>query len=190
MTLLERVRSNTLVDEPRLQQIASFLSKTRYLPGDVAEVGVYKGGTALWIVSLTDKQIHLFDSFEGLPAPSEFDLHKKGEFASSLEHVTNLLDTTGKSNYRIHKGWFPIETGSEILDRKFSFVHIDTDMYHSVKDCLLFFYKRMVSGGIIALDDVLEPNCPGALKACAEFCSDHGIQYQPTVQSQVCIEIR
>lgn len=37
--------------------------------------------------------------------------------------------------------------------KKFCFVHLDVDLYKSTKDCLEFFYPRMVRGGIILTHD-------------------------------------
>lgn len=165
---------NTLVDVPRLVKIEEYVKQTENLQGAICEVGVYRGGTALLIRRTTNKNLYLFDTFEGMPkVDSDKDLHHTGDFAdTSEEHVRNLL---GTSNYLIftgiYKGRFP-ETIPFNGDMKFSFVHIDVDIYQSVKDCLEYFYARMVKGGIICLDDVLEENCPGAAMAFNEFMAD------------------
>ena len=50
-----------------------------YVHGDVAEVGVFKGGSAKIISeNIRGKKLHLFETFEGLPKISEKD--KKGQF--------------------------------------------------------------------------------------------------------------
>jgi O-methyltransferase len=51
-------------------------------------------------------------------------------------------------------------------------VHIDADIYQSVKDSCTFFYPRLESGGIMVFDDYGFPSCPGARKAVDEFFSD------------------
>ena len=55
---------------------------------------------------------------------------------------------------------------------KFSFVHIDVDLYEPTHDSLSFFYERLVPGGIIVCDDYGSEACPGAYKACNDFIAD------------------
>lgn len=184
-------RGKSLVDFPRMERIAKFIKDTEALEGDVAEVGVYKGGTAFLIAALTDKPLHLFDTFKGMPKVSEHDLHHEGDFADTDAHEVNGFVSSarpGNNHISVNEGLFP-ESAWLVTERKFSFVHIDVDIYQSVKDCLEFFYPRMVKGGIIALDDVYEKNCPGALKAFQEFLSTLGYPVEDlgSCQSQIAI---
>ncbi len=182
----KEVTQNTLVDYPRLKIIAESLDKTNHLHGEIAEIGVYKGGTAYLIASNTHKQVHLFDTFEGMPEVNEHDLHHKGDFAdTSLEAVAGLLKDF--SNIRLYKGLFPDTVTLDVKYASYSFVHIDVDIYQSVKDCLEFFSYRMVPGGIIVLDDYNAPSCPGAKLATDEFCAKMKYKLELTVQSQAII---
>ena len=52
----------------------------------------------------------------------------------------------------IRKGLIPY-TFSALEDRRFSFVHIDVDLYRSTLDSLSFFYPRLVAGGVLLFDD-------------------------------------
>ena len=72
---------------------------TRDLPGALAEVGVFGGGTARVICEVKgDRPLHLFDTFEGLPAPGEFDVSfKAGQYACDLPTVRAYLARTGQS---------------------------------------------------------------------------------------------
>lgn len=183
----EKVRINTLVDEPRLEVIKSLIHKTKYVPGDIAEVGVYKGGTALFIRQLTNKQLYLFDTFTGMPPTTTNDIHKQGDFCdTSVEHVDSLLKCY--DNYCIYKGTFPQENYEYITQHRFSLVHLDVDIYTSIKQCLEFFAPRMNLGGVIILDDYNEPDCPGAKLAADEYFSNKPQQIQPTIQSQAIIQ--
>lgn len=51
---------------------------------------------------------------------------------------------------------------------KFSFVHLDGDLYQTTADALDWFWPRMVPGGVIILDDVDWPKCPGVNRALEE----------------------
>lgn len=194
MNIPEEVRKSTLVDRPRLEVLSQLAELVRAVPGDVAEVGVYKGGTALWLASCMEstKRLLLFDTFRGMPpVDSERDKHKEGDFSdTSEEHVISLLSQPPVApNLRIyiHKGLFPLDTGREAGSGPFSLVHLDVDIYTSVRDCLAFFHPRMSPGGYIVLDDYLEPNCPGAKAAADEFSKRTGKTVEPTCQSQALI---
>ncbi len=188
MTYSKSITKNTLVDYPRLDKIVEFLAATKDIPGVVAEVGVYKGGTAYLICENTPhKRIFLFDTFNGMPAVrSEIDLHHEGDFAdTSLEAVDTLLSRF--TNYSLRKGIFPMVNSEYIENLNVSFVHIDVDIYDSVRECLEFFTPRMSPGGIIVLDDYLAPTCPGAKQAADEFAALNALVIEPTVQSQAII---
>ena len=126
--------------------------------GDMVEVGVYQGGSAKLICEAKgSKKLYLFDTFEGLPTLSSYDTHfgmsfwEKNQFSNtSFEKVKNYLSSY--NDVHIYKGEFP-DTAESIKDSKFSFVHLDVDLYKSTKDCLEFFYPRMMIGGIILIHD-------------------------------------
>lgn len=188
MNFPKQVTKNTLVDYPRLNKLAEFLKQTEQLPGAVAEVGVYKGGTAYLLASLTHNSVYLFDTFEGMPETSSYDLHHKGDFAdTSLRAVTELLKNL--PNAIIYKGIFPSDTAHHVQGEQFSFVHLDCDIYQSLKESLEFFYPRMTQGGIIAFDDYAEPNCPGAKRAIDEFFATLPEKPFLTTQSQAAVII-
>jgi hypothetical protein len=159
------------------------------LDGDMAEVGVYQGGSAKLIAEVkNEKELYLFDTFEGLPKVSEKDTHfgtsywKTGEFSNtSLENVENYL-----SNYKniyCYKGKFP-ETSEPIKTKKFSFVHLDVDLFQSTIDCLEFFYPKMINGGIILTHDY---HTDGVKQAFNEFCKDKKIPQIQLLGSQCAI---
>ncbi len=121
--------------------------------GDIAEVGVFQGGSARLICeSKRNKKLYLFDTFKGLPEVSKEDTR----FYTNQFNDTTLNDVKdylkNYTNVYIYQGLFP-KTSSPIKDRKFSFVHLDVDLHKSVLDCLEFFYSRMNKGGIIFSHD-------------------------------------
>jgi O-methyltransferase len=188
--ITKQTTDNTLVDYPRLDKLIEFFSQTQDLPGDFAEVGVYKGGTAYLLAQMATqchKRLFLFDTFHGMPpVDASKDLHHEGDFNdTSLKHVANLLEPF--INVAMYQGIFPKYNLEYVEFRKFSLVHLDVDIYPSVKECLEFFAPRMTPGGIIVLDDYLEPNCPGAKLAADDFVEKNGYTVVPTVQSQAII---
>lgn len=181
--------NNTLVDKVRCFMLYQFSNHVGGLKGDIAEIGVYKGGTAKLFSQIFEKRgkkIYLFDTFSGMPpTDSVKDLHKEGDFNdTSLEAVKQFL--RGCNNVVFYKGFFP-DTAKPIMDKTFCLVHIDVDIYKSVMDCCSFFYPRMISGGIMVYDDYGFLSCPGAKSAVDEFFRDKPESpcYLPTGQCLV-----
>ncbi len=141
-----------------------------HLDGEMAEVGVYQGCSAKIIsVASGAKPLHLFDTFEGLPAPdeSENDRMSAGHYAASLLLVQSFLKA--ERNIHFHQGIFPA-TADVVFDAKFSFVHLDVDLKSSTLACLAFFYPRMVVGGVILTHDY--SYLDGVREAFDEFLTD------------------
>ena len=167
----------------------SIAKSQQELDGDMAEVGVYQGGSAKLISEVKgDKKLFLFDTFIGLQELSDDDTHfgkkhwKKNEFNdTSLETVKNYLSSY--NNIQIIKGEFP-KTAEIVNDSKFSFVHLDVDLYRSTIECLKFFYPRLVNGGIILVHDY---HSDGIQKAFKEFLQSNKVQLIELTGSQCMI---
>ena len=153
--------------------------QSSYLDGDVVECGTFHGLAGIQLAeSIRDnrlkKVMHIFDSFEGLSEIQEIDEANtsisnedlRKQFSYSKEQVQKNLSEFDFINY--YKGWIPSRF-KEVEELKFSFVHIDVDLYHPIKDSFEFFYPRVVSGGIIVFDDYgCSAQFPGAMKAIDE----------------------
>lgn len=186
LAIRDEIKEFTLVpkiDSFILYQFAKYVMDK---PGDIAEVGVYRGGTAKLIskaLASCDKHVHLFDTFSGMPLTDDTkDWHKKGDFDdTSLEGVKEYLKDC--RNITLYKGLFP-DTADPVKDRTFCLAHIDVDIYRSVLDCCEFFYPRLEKGGIMLFDDYGRLTCPGARLAIDEFFVDQLNQpiYLPTGQ--------
>jgi predicted O-methyltransferase YrrM len=152
----------TLLTEDRCYILYSLVGNAVLLDGDLAECGVYKGGSA-WIMAkaLSESvgstkpthKLYLFDTFTGMPATYDCDalVHSEGDFGdTSIESVKKLLSQFDFVEPK--PGYIP-ETFQGLERNKFSFVHIDVDLFSSTKSCLEFFYPRLVPGGIMLFDD-------------------------------------
>jgi hypothetical protein len=162
--------STLMMFDNEAYQIFMAVTRTNQIDGDLAEVGVYRGGSAKLIREANgNKALHLFDTFEGLPAVEAIDQPQfnKGQFAASLDDVRSYL--TEYKNVNFYKGLFP-STATPVEHREFSFVHLDVDTYESTRGCLEFFYLRMNRGGIILSHDYI--NAAGVRKAFDEFFDD------------------
>jgi O-methyltransferase len=167
-------------------QIYMAVKNTSKIEGEIAEVGVYAGGSANLICKAKgDKMLHLFDTYEGLPKVGENDRKFfEGEFSASLEEVKYNLRNC--KNVYFYKGLFP-DSAVPVQDKKFSFVHLDVDIYKSTLDCLAFFYPRMVKAGIIISHDYFLDG--GVRKAFEEFFENKPESIIPISQSQ-CLVVK
>ncbi len=175
-----RLYSSTLAEGNLVQPLEDFFNlyqltlKARRLPGAIVELGVFRGGSAKLIARLKgDKELYLFDTFEGMPSVrSDVDQHEPGDFGdTSLEAVKAYL--TGFDNIFFYQGLFP-ESARPLVGKspQFCFVHLDADIYESTKAGLEFFYPRTVKGGMILSHDYRNLRCPGVKRAFDEFFAD------------------
>jgi len=146
----------------------------RRADGDIAECGVYMGGTAYMfgtILESSPRPLHLFDTFAGMPATNpDKDRHQAGDFRdTSLVGVQEYLSRFPFIAF--HPGLVPASLAS-VSEQTFAFVHIDLDIYDPVASATAFFYSRLARGGVMLYDDYGFPSCPGARDAVDEFFAD------------------
>lgn len=164
-----RLEGNLLLTVNESIQVLECAESALKVKGDFAEVGVFRGGSARLIAEVKGKRkLHLFDTFEGLPATDEIDKYVESyAMQALLTQVKNQLRQF--SGIIFYKGLFN-QTSIKIKNKKFAFVHLDVDLFSSTKSCLEFFYPRMVKGGILLTHDY--PFMPGVKKAFDDFLKD------------------
>ncbi len=156
---------------------------------DFVEVGCWKGHSSFFISKLIAKhnkdiKFHIFDSFEGLSEVSKKDsnlgkFEKKqinqirSQFISNEQFVKDEVLKDFKF-VEIYKGWIP-EKFSQVVNLKFSFVHIDVDLYEPTLKSLEFFFPRLLEGGIIVCDDYNSVDFNGSKLAWDEFFSKNKV---------------
>lgn len=148
------------------------------IPGDFVECGVWRGGSSMMIAltllkaGVTDRKIHLYDTFEGMSAPGEEDKSFDGILAekqlaeqqkedeasvwcySSLESVQQNLFSTGypQSNLVFIKGKVE-DTLPSHKPNQISLLRLDTDWYESTKQELEHLFPLLSSRGPLIIDD-------------------------------------
>jgi O-methyltransferase len=143
--------------------------------GDVAELGVYKGSTAVLMVRLArlwGSTAYLLDTFDGFH-DGDLDSRDRSRVRhfrkSSMEEVRELV---GDTNVRFVRGRFP-ESADEIdASASFCLVHIDCDVYVPYIAALEYFYSRLVPGGFLIMHDYMSLHWDGAERAVDEFFVD------------------
>lgn len=152
--------------------------------GVFAQFGVYRGESARWILeSHKCEELHLYDSFEGLPEDWN-NKFKKGHFKCE---IPNFED----NRVSMYPGLFEnnIKSFNKI---KFDLVHIDCDLYSATKTVLdnIIFFKNQ----IFVFDEMYNiPNSENhEMKAFNEWIIKNDIKYDiigRTKYSQVIIKI-
>lgn len=164
---------DSLLDTPRICNLIKY-SNDAPKGGYIAEFGMYQGGS-LEILARFNPGIDIIgiDSFEGLPKPSEFDFLNEGHFGGL--NARNIIGYFGLAYpaVRIFKGFIPNVFEAFDGNTRFSFVHVDLDLYDSIFSSLDFLLPRMIDGGIILLDDYKVRDTPGCEKAIDHFFERH-----------------
>ncbi len=168
------------------EQTLDLLSKEivrKNLAGDMAEIGVAQGQFARLINSvLPEKQLYLFDTFEGYPKcdiqadPYLTWSDKRNKFKDTTEEfVLSIMPHPEKCT--IKKGIFP--DTFDLEDRSFCFVSLDVNLYSPTKSALEVLYPRLVPGGYIMAHDYNNFVFHGVKQAIQEYCDANHVSYTP-----------
>ena len=167
--------------------------------GSIVECGVWRGGSmmaaALTLLRLgrTNMDLYLFDTFEGMSAPTAMDVDFRGQSAadrlaserrsktselwaySPLDEVKQNLASTGYCAERIHYVRGRVEdTLPNAAPAQIALLRLDTDWYESTKHELTHLYPRLAKGGVLILDDY--GHWAGARTAFDEFAKENGLR--------------
>ena len=178
-----------LVDRFRMLILLRLLRSTAAVEGEVWELGVYRGGSALLIrneLAGAGGRLRLFDTFAGMPETDPArDFHVAGDFAdTSLAEVQALVGTDAFIDWR--PGLIPI-TLRGLEPVRLRFVHIDLDIYAPIVATLGFAWPRLTPGAIMLFDDYGFRSCPGARAAVDEFCLAQGVALVPLPTGQAFV---
>jgi O-methyltransferase len=165
----------------RLRELAQAVDRD-CVPGALVECGVFKGGGAAVIAASAapGREVYLFDSFEGLPPPSDKDgriarsQYAEGWCAGTEDEVRAIFSRLGRLGPRLHlvKGWFQ-ETFPTVHVGPIALLHVDADWYDSVRLCLERFWDDLSPGGYVVFDDYAR--WEGCTRAVDEFLSSRGL---------------
>jgi len=183
-----------------VEKLYGLVLATRYvvdhkIEGDIVECGVWRGGSmqavalTLAEVGVSDRDLHLFDTFEGMPPPTEHDRRIDGTSAASLleQHdrghnvwaiatLDDVQEAMREVEYpaervHFHKGLVE-ETIPSGAPEKIAILRLDTDWYESTRHELEHLYDRLVPGGVLIIDDY--GHWEGSQRATEEFLAKTG----------------
>ncbi|MCX5412178.1 TylF/MycF/NovP-related O-methyltransferase [Streptomyces sp. NBC_00059] len=195
--IIRAVKPYTMTSPERLN---AFVLATRHvvrhgIPGDIVECGVWRGGSmqacARTLLSLgeTGRDLYLFDTYEGMTPPTAEDLRRDGRPAqelldaqakdrpiwavASLEDVQAGFEQVPYPKDRVHYVQGKVEdTVPGQAPEQISVLRLDTDWYASTKHELQHLYSRLVSGGVLLIDDY--GYWQGSRQAVDEFLEETG----------------
>lgn len=173
------------------------------LPGDIVELGVFRGTSLLsWanfleVRNMGDrhKKVVGFDNFRGFgdldpkDGAAVGDVQKKaggfdsGGFEAPLEDVISIFDADRFIPYkpRIHLVKGDIE--QTVVDyvannpgMRISLLHFDVDLYRPTRIALEQLWPLVVPGGIVAFDEYGIPPWEGESRAVDEFFAGQSIE--------------
>jgi Flp pilus assembly protein TadD len=116
----------------------------------IVECGVYHGFSIKLMSKWSQREIHGFDSFEGLP-----EQWKAGEPAGSYSTQGQLPSIA--NHVHLHPGWFEdtLSGFAENLEIPIALLHIDCDLYSSTRTVLAELGPKLVPGSLVVFDDFL-----------------------------------
>jgi 4-amino-4-deoxy-L-arabinose transferase-like glycosyltransferase len=183
--IVEHVAPYTMTGVPRVQAVIEAVRYCvgREVEGAFAECGVWRGGSVLAMIltlqelGVADRDIWLYDTFEGMTEPGERDRSwlegsaleayrdaqaagKKpwGHFFDDAVFdeagVRETILSTGYPESRLHFVRGRVEdTIPERAPESLAILRLDTDWYESTRHELIHLYPRLVSAGVLIIDD-------------------------------------
>jgi O-methyltransferase len=183
--IIEEALPHTMTSPARLvatMDAVAYASRSE-VPGALVECGVWRGGSVLAMIrtlqhhGISDRDVYLFDTFEGMTRPSEQDTSifdapaletwKVSEKAGDIpwrwafdpqvfdfDSLRSLMAATDYPPDRIHfvKGrvedTLPGEAPASI-----AVLRLDTDWYESTWHELVHLYPKVVRSGVLIIDD-------------------------------------
>ncbi|MDP1844147.1 MAG: TylF/MycF/NovP-related O-methyltransferase [Sediminibacterium sp.] len=179
--IIEKVRPYTMTSNERLYGLiesVQYVIKNN-IPGDFVECGVWKGGSMMAIaetlkqLGVTNRHLYLYDTFAGMTAPTGEDVDQLNRDASTqltqeannktesivwaysgLAEVKNNLAKTNYPSELIHyiEGDILL-TIPQTISTQIGLLRLDTDWYESTKHELIHLYPKLVSKGVLIIDD-------------------------------------
>lgn len=173
------------------ERLLGLIDGVRYLcragiSGDIVECGVWRGGSIMAAAATllaegdTSRHLWLFDTFEGMTAPTQQDRDHRGNgaqgfydriprwLAAAMDDVRKNVESTGYPPERLHLIPGPVEQTLPHAELgPLALLRLDTDWYESTRHELRHLFPLLVERGILIVDDF--GHWQGARKAVEEY---------------------
>jgi hypothetical protein len=193
----------TMASQSRL---VNTLKSCRYvvennIPGDFVECGVWRGGNGILAKKMfealgSDKQVWMFDTFEGMTEPTDFDVSALSKVKAETKYRQTLNESHSEWAYAsiedvknncksssIDFGGLKFVKGDvcqtlndpDNIPSAISVLRLDTDWYESTKSELEVLYPILSTKGVLIIDDY--GHWEGSRRAVDEYFSEQ--KYKP-----------
>jgi len=178
---------HTMVGHVRLHNIYDALSSVidDNIPGDFVELGVWRGGSAIYAKAVLyafgaeDRAVHVFDAFEVIPS---YGGPLSSYLSVSQKEVEHNFKKYGLDhNVVFHKGLFKDSVPvfrKESNGNAIAVLRIDGNFYDSYQDALYYLYELVPVGGYVIFDDAFSH--PHVMKCWKDFKSEQGLPEELT----------
>jgi hypothetical protein len=212
--IVRLVRPYTMTSHDKIQAL---VAAVRYVerakvPGAIVECGVWRGGSMHAVARVLDglgdhdRELYLFDTFEGMTEPTERDIRVKVDkpaaelmatsprtsrlwAVASIEDVREGLATLPYPQDRFHLVKGPVEeTIPDAAPEQIALLRLDTDWYESTRHELEHLYERLQPGGVLIIDDY--GTWQGSKEATDEFVAglDHALLLHRAGRARVAVK--
>lgn len=162
-------------DYVRLKTLEALCRRLTQVPGDIAELGVYRGGFARCLNALLpERTLLIFDTFKGFSreeaagyGPGFAAAHRN----TAVDRVLSVLPHPEQAILR--PGLFP-SSAEGLEERRFALVSLDVDLEESTFQGLRWFLPRILPGGCLLLHDYDNPKLPGVRSALKRYEEETG----------------
>ncbi|HEY7120312.1 MAG TPA: TylF/MycF/NovP-related O-methyltransferase [Tepidisphaeraceae bacterium] len=168
------------------------------ITGDFVECGVFRGASTCLAAEAfkhlgdTTRKLYLYDTFEGMTAPTARDVdfagrtpeqHLRTWGARTMSEMTNspidqvrqnvLATGLPAERFVFVKGKVEQTIPGTLPDGPIAILRLDTDWYESTKHELVHLYPRLSPGGVLIVDDY--GFWRGSREACDEYFKQQGV---------------
>jgi len=197
--LCQRVAPYTMTTPARIYALARAVEYvvSRPVSGALVECGVWRGGSMMAIaltllrLGVRDRDLYLFDTFEGMTEPGKEDVKHTGERAAdilasssrdshdwavaSLGEVRAAVLGVGYPEEKIHFVRGPVEETLPMnAPADIALLRLDTDWHSSTKHALGHLYPGLRPSGVLLIDDYAY--WKGARQAVDEYMRENDVQ--------------
>lgn len=200
---IEIIRSVTPYTMTTPERLYALIQAVKYvmennITGDIVECGVWKGGSMMAVAKTflgmgqVEKNLYLFDTFEGMTKPTDFDVDFMGKGMlekfkmerisdesskwnyASLDEVKKVMSETNYPMEKIHFVKGKVEASlPSYAPAAISLLRLDTDWYESTNHELVHLFPRLTLGGVIIIDDY--GHYAGARKAVDDYLKQNKV---------------
>src|SRR3990170_99037 len=147
-----KVAENTLISKRKLYDLFLVGRQVRYVPGDILEIGSWRGGSAALLASvLPEKNIGLWDNWGSLVNKDSYFIEKEYSSNDDLAKAKSLLARVvpeAEKRCRFIERVFPGDIAEADLAPCFSLIHFDVYDGQAFVDGAEMLWSRLSTGGV------------------------------------------